>query len=196
MEKYIKLSDAIEELDRLVRTKQIEPIHTNLDQMEENFERMSIKSINDFDGIVAITQNLKREYEDLLDDAEKGKSHTNPVYLEGHLCALDELEEELKDIKERTKTQNTITLKQNYVIIGRQKYRELISNNNNPLDLQVMPKIADYLEKLIKEYLQTLKTDRYKEDATFNVDEYYADLQKVMEDLRRLKKYIDSNFSE
>ena len=59
----------------------------------------------------------------------------------------------------------------------------------------VMPKIADYLQKLIDEYLQILKTDRYKEEASFNVDEYYADLQKVTEDLRRLKKYIESNFS-
>jgi len=47
------------------------------------------------------------------------------------------------------------------------------------------------LQTMIDNYLCMLKTNRYKEDATFNVDEYYADIQKIIEDLRSLKRYID-----
>lgn len=76
-----------------------------------------------------------------------------------------------------------------------EKIITLAANNSNRVQPEVIPKIAEYLDKLIKEYLQILKTDRYKEDAIFNVDEYCADMQKVTEDLMRLKKRIENNFT-
>ncbi len=71
-----------------------------------------------------------------------------------------------------------------------QMYNDWLGNPFNYRN-NIMQKIADYLEKLINEYLQILKTDRYKEEAAFNVDEYYADLQKVTEDLRKLKHHLE-----
>ena len=41
MEKYLKLSEVMEELERLIRTNQIEPIHVSLMNLEEIFTKMS-----------------------------------------------------------------------------------------------------------------------------------------------------------
>ena len=97
MEKYLKFSDVMEELDRLVRTKQIEPIHINLDQIEENFEKISIKSSIGFKGAIRVTQRLKNEYDNIL---EHGHKNVNKLYIEAMLDVLDEIEDEFKDLKE------------------------------------------------------------------------------------------------
>ncbi|MFH2029643.1 MAG: hypothetical protein ABIJ40_03325 [Bacteroidota bacterium] len=41
MEKYLKLNDVMEEIDRLIRTKQIDLIHIDYEKMKNNFTRMS-----------------------------------------------------------------------------------------------------------------------------------------------------------
>lgn len=113
MEKYLKLSDAIEELDRLVRTKQIEIIHGDFENIEKHFEDMSASLI---------------------------------------------------------RNQNSITLKNDCVILGRQKYTDIImgDDKNNPLDLLVMPKIAEaQVRKIInglKDWALFVELDKQLQD--------------------------------
>lgn len=97
MEKYIKLSDVIEELDELVRTKQIEPISINLDQIEEKLKKRSIKSSVGFKGAMRIVQRLKNEYNNIH---EHGHHNVNKLYIEAMLGVLDEIEDEFKELKE------------------------------------------------------------------------------------------------
>ena len=49
--RYIKLDDVMEELDRLIRTEQIELIHTDYERMERYFESMS-RSIKKSKGYI------------------------------------------------------------------------------------------------------------------------------------------------
>lgn len=93
---YIHISVIMEELDRLLRTKQIDMIHTNLENIEQNLLRDNKSFPHERVVIQKIAEKIRK-----AKILKETKNYTydlgNAERLRGYIKALEELKHELSN---------------------------------------------------------------------------------------------------